>query len=119
MQDATSRKRMLLRIRLDVRGLAGHLHTEAKVVFLEKLVVVGSCFWATSDTSKTPSVQLASEGSELGLLKEFRQDFSGKLLFLVDDEGLAVREPSDDIRVRFLSENVKELWFEEQNSCGG
>ena len=87
----------MLRIRLDVRGLAGHLHTEAKVVLLEKLVVVGSRFGATCDTSKAPSVQLASEGSKLGLLEVFGQDFSGKLLFLVDDEGLAVRQPSDDI----------------------
>lgn len=81
-------------------------------------MIVGSRFWATRDTTKTPSVQLASEGGKLGLLEVFRQDSGSKLLRLVDDKSLAVWEPSDDIRVRLFGKNVKELRFMEQRMQG-
>ncbi len=87
---------------------------EVHIVLLEELVVIGSHFWAVFDTRKPPSFQLASEGREFGLLKEFRQDFGSKHLLVVDDKSLAVWEPSDDIRVRFVGKNVKELWFVKQ-----
>ena len=43
-------------------GLAAHLHAKASVSTLKVLVVVGSRFRPTSDASKAPPVELASEG---------------------------------------------------------
>ena len=96
-------------LKLGGSSLTAHLHAETKIVSLEELMVVGSSLGSASDTREAPSVELASERSKLGVLKVDRQDFHSKLLFLVNDESPAVREPSDDVGVFLRGEDLHKL----------
>ena len=72
-------------------------------------MVVRAGFRSPCHTGETPSIQFTGEARELGLLEVHREDFGGELFLLVDDEGLSVGEPCDDIRVLLEVQDLHEL----------
>jgi hypothetical protein len=96
---------------VDVLGvLTTHLHAKTKVPTLEVLMVVGTCLWSTSDSCEVPSVELARERSELGVLEIFWHDFSGESFLLINHKASAMWEPRNDISILLVRENLHELF---------
>ena len=89
-------------------GLARHLQTQAEVALLEVGVVVRPGLQSAADTSESPSVELAGERRELGLLEVFGHNLGGKSALLVDEESLSVGEPPDDVVVGGVVEQLHE-----------
>ena len=98
-----------LRLILKAGILTTHLHAETRLIPQEELVEVRPSLRTTSNASEAPSVQLASERGELGLLEVPWQDLSRELLLLVDDKALAVWDPGNDVGMLLAGENVHQL----------
>ena len=90
-------------------GLAAHLHAKTRFSTLKVLVVVSSSLGSASDTSKAPSVELASKGRVLGVLEILGEDIRGELFLLVNDKALSVGKPGDDVIGLFVRDNLHEL----------
>ena len=91
-------------------AMAAHLYAETMLPTLERLMVVGSSLGSSSNSNKTPTVQLASKGGVFGLLVEiFREDVGFKVLIVIYHKSPTVWEPSNDLSIHLIVKDLHEL----------
>ena len=72
----------------------------------EEFVIVSTKLRSGGDTSKVPTVQFTSKGTVFGFTREeFGHDLLGKYFTIANDKGLAVGQPTNRVRVRFVIED--------------
>jgi len=68
-------------------------------------VIVSTHLITAGYAVETPTIEFTSEACEFGLFEVARQHLGFKLLFLEDNEALAVGKPTGDVRVLVGGEN--------------
>ena len=87
-----------------------HLLVGGGIVPMEQRVAVRALVLVLAVPGEAPSIQLAGEAGELGLLpKVGRHHFGDKLILGVDHEGVAAGHPRHDFRVGWVIQHLHEL----------
>ena len=66
-------------------------------------------FLTPSHAHIVPSVELARKTGKFALFKVNGQDFVRKSLLVANNKPLSVGKPADNVRVRFIAQNIHKL----------